>query len=89
MAFCIYIVKIYFLCTNIEKDNKNKSDFDEEEFDTLNGFLISKMDKIPDENEQFEITIEGYNFKVLSVENKMIHTVLVTKIPEPSIEDEE
>ena len=72
-----------------ELEEKFDIHFDEEEFDTLNGFLISKMDKIPDENEQFEITIEGYNFKVLSVENKMIHTVLVTKIPEPSIEDEE
>ncbi len=54
--------------------------FDEDEFDTLNGFLISKMDKIPEENEEFEIDVNGYNFKLLSVENKMIQSVLVTKI---------
>lgn len=53
--------------------------FEEEEFETLNGFLISKMDKIPEEDEQFEIDVSGYNFKILSVENKMIHSVLVTK----------
>jgi len=72
-----------------ELEEKFDIHFNEDEFDTLNGFLISKMDKIPDENEQFEITVEGFNFKVLSVENKMIHTVLVTKIPTPSIEDTE
>lgn len=54
--------------------------FDEEEFETLNGFLISKMDKIPEEeDEQFEVTVDGYDFKVLSVQDKMIRTVLVTK----------
>lgn len=53
--------------------------FNEEEFETLNGFLISKMDKIPDENEQFEVMIDGYLFKILSVHNKMIQSVLVTK----------
>ncbi|NLL79153.1 MAG: HlyC/CorC family transporter [Clostridiales bacterium] len=54
--------------------------FEEEEFDTLNGFLISKMDKIPEtDDEQFEVTVAGHDFKVLSVENKMIKTVLVTR----------
>ncbi len=56
--------------------------FHEEEFDTLNGFMISKMDKIPEENEEFAIAVEGYEFKILSVENRMIKSVLVTKLPE-------
>lgn len=53
--------------------------FQEKEFETLNGFLISRMDKIPEDNEEFDIDVDGYNFKVLSVSNKMIQTVLVTK----------
>jgi len=53
--------------------------FGEVEFETLNGFIISKMDKIPEENEQFEVEVDGYHFKILSVENKMIHSVLVTR----------
>lgn len=57
-------------------------EFCESEFDTLNGFLISKLDKIPEEDEQFDIDICGYNFKVMSVENKMIHRVLVTRLKE-------
>lgn len=54
--------------------------FKEEEFETLNGFLIARMDKIPEENEEFEVEVDGYNFRILSVENKMIQSVLVTKI---------
>ncbi len=54
--------------------------FHEEVFETINGFLISKIGKIPDKKERFNITIEGYNFKVLSVENKMINRVLVTRL---------
>lgn len=61
--------------------------FDEEEFETLNGFLISKLDRIPEENEEFDIDVDGYNFKVLSVESKMILSVLVTKIKETKDED--
>lgn len=56
--------------------------FHEEAFETLNGFLIARMDKIPDEDERFETSVDGYHFKVLSVKNKMIQSVLVTKLAE-------
>lgn len=63
-----------------ELEEKLNISFHEEEFDTLNGFLISRMEHIPDEGEEFEINVDDYNFKVLTVENKMIQTVLVRKI---------
>jgi putative hemolysin len=56
--------------------------FEDEAFETLNGFLISRMDKIPEPDEQFDLDFCGYHFKILSVENKMIQSVLVTKLPE-------
>ena len=62
--------------------------FDSEEFETLNGYLISKMDKIPEPDEEFDVDCAGYNFKILSVENKVISSVLVTKLPEETTEDE-
>lgn len=62
-----------------ELEEKFGMTFEDVEFETLNGFLISKMDRIPEEDEQFEVEAAGYHFKVLSVENKMIHSVLVTK----------
>ncbi|MCL2718662.1 MAG: CBS domain-containing protein [Lachnospiraceae bacterium] len=56
-----------------------KIKFAEEEFETINGFLISRMDKIPDENEKFSIEIGSYTFEIITVENHMITSVLVTK----------
>lgn len=56
--------------------------FEDETFETLNGFLISRLDRIPDPDEQFDMDYSGYNFKILAVENKMIQSVLVTKLPE-------
>ena len=57
--------------------------FEEEEFDTLNGFLISRLDKIPEPDEKFDVDFGGYNFKIQSVEHKMIQSVLVTKAKVP------
>ena len=56
--------------------------FQEQEFETLNGFLISKLDRLPEEDEDFSIDVDGYNFKIQSVERMMIKSVLVTKNPE-------
>ena len=56
--------------------------FDEEEFETLNGFLISRLDRIPEPDEQFNVDYKGYNFKILSVVKKMIGSVLVRKLTE-------
>ena len=53
--------------------------FEDEEFETINGFLISRLDKIPEPDEQFDVDYCGYNFKILSVENKMIQSVQVTR----------
>ena len=55
-------------------------EFEEEDYDnydTLNGFLISKLDRIPKEGEQPEVEYGGFHFKVLSVENKMVLAVMV------------
>ncbi len=62
--------------------------FEDEEFETVNGFLISKLERIPTvEDENFAVDYEGYNFKILKVENKMIQSVLVTRIPEEKEDD--
>lgn len=62
--------------------------FEGEAFETLNGFMISRMDRIPEPDEQFDVDFQGYHFKILSVENKMIQSVLVTKLPEENEETE-
>lgn len=65
-----------------------EEDVKEDDFETLNGFLISLIDKIPNEDEVFSTTAYGYLFEILSVENKMIRTVKVTKLPEENSAEE-
>ncbi|WP_249307271.1 hemolysin family protein [Jingyaoa shaoxingensis] len=58
------------------------TEFGETEFETLNGYLISKLDKIPDEDEHSQIQANGYLFQIEKVANKMIETVKVQRLPE-------
>lgn len=53
----------------------------EEEFDTLNGLLISKLEHIPKEHETAVIQYQGYEFEILSIDNKKIGSVKVKKKP--------
>ncbi len=53
--------------------------FDCDDFDTLNGFMTSKLEHIPAKNEKFKLDFKGYFFEILEVENRIIKTVLVTK----------
>lgn len=53
--------------------------FDEENFETINGFLISRLEHIPEENELFETDYQGYHFKALEVENRIFKTVSVVR----------
>ena len=53
---------------------------DHESFDTLNGFLVSKLGRIPQEGDDLEVEYEGYQFKVLSLENRVIRSVKALKL---------
>ncbi len=63
-----------------ELEERFEIDFADEEFETVNGFLISKLDRIPEQDEEFAVEYKGYRFQILSVENKMIQSVLVEKV---------
>lgn len=60
-------------------------DLADEEYETLNGLLISLLDRIPGEDEKPELDFEGYHFAVQKIENKMIHTVKVTPLPKEEV----
>lgn len=49
-----------------------------DEFETLNGFLISLQGKIPDEHETFEVIYENYRFQIQDVEGRLIQKVRVS-----------
>ena len=59
------------------------SEEDSDTYDTLNGFLISRLDRIPQEHEKPLVEFAGYRFQVTKVGNKMIESVHVSRICGP------
>lgn len=55
-------------------------DIEVDDFETLNGYLISLLDTIPENGKEYTIKDHGYCFKVVLVENKMIQSVEVSPI---------
>lgn len=74
-----YIMDGYTQLDDIE-DMLNIS-FAYEDSDTLSGFIISRMEHLPEDNEQFEVWYSGYRFSVLEVDNKRVKKVRVTYEP--------
>ncbi len=57
------------------------------DFDTVAGFVLDILKKIPQEGEEFEY--ENFKFKVLKVDKNRIIAVLIEKLPEEEKIDEE
>jgi len=54
-----------------------------DEYDTLGGFIIAKLDRVPEDGENgIEIAYKNCIFRIDKVEDKRIVTVTVTKIAE-------
>lgn len=53
---------------------------DDDAYETLNGFIISLSDKIPEEGDKTVIRAYGYRFSVMSVEDKVIKQVMIKKL---------
>ena len=54
--------------------------FEKEDYETLNGFLIDQLERIPAEDEQCVIDYEGYRFTILLVDNNTIQRVKIEKL---------
>lgn len=63
-------------------------DFDEDDYDTLNGFLISRLDRIPSEDDKPDLYVDGYRYEIVSIENKMISFVKISPIVEEELSEE-
>ena len=50
----------------------------DEDCETINGYLVSKFERILENDERPEIVIDNVKYKVLSVKNRMISVVLIT-----------
>ncbi len=61
---------------------------DDEDYDTLGGYLIGRLGRIPDEEEKPEISVSGWVFQVESIEEKRIEKVRTIRAPEEQAEEE-
>lgn len=52
---------------------------EQDEFDTLNGYLIAKLDRIPAKGEKPQVEAYGWNFRILEVDGKVITRIEITK----------
>ncbi|MGB4660601.1 MAG: hemolysin family protein [Mobilitalea sp.] len=60
-----------------------------DDFDTLNGLLISLLDRIPGDGEKATLRYAGYQFDILETKDKMIQQVRISKISETTEENKD
>lgn len=53
---------------------------EEDAFETLNGYVISLLEKVPNDDECETIEIPGYRFEIRKIENRIIREVRITKL---------
>ena len=58
-------------------------------FDTINGLLISKLDRVLQEGERPKVVCQGVEFSVMKVDHKMIQTVGARKLVKEPEENKE
>ena len=72
-----YIVKAL---TPIDDFNQAfKTDFSDEEFDTIGGIILKQFGHLPRRNEV--ATVAGYEFKVLNADSRQVHLLRMSAIP--------
>ena len=63
--------------------------FPEGDFDTLGGFMLYSLGRIPKDNERPFIEEKGYKFTAISIKERRIEVVKAEKLPELSEEESE
>lgn len=64
----------------LEELEEEKIYLDNKDFDTLNGLLISLLDRIPGDGERITLEYQHYHFEIEDTRNKMIQQVRITRL---------
>lgn len=76
--------------TDIEEVNETLDiTLPEGEYDTLGGFIMSELGRIPGEDERPEIEAEGFKFTVEEMEERRIERIRAERLPEETSDEEE
>ena len=59
----------------------------EDDFETLNGFLISRLEHIPSEDEEAVVSYRGYQFEVIGVADNTIQMVKVMPVQNKTLQE--
>ena len=63
-------------------------EFPDEDFETVNGFLLYELGRLPEAGEKFNIAYQGYEFTPEKIEDNRIMTVRIKKSKNNSQEEE-
>jgi len=66
-----------------------EADLPVDDYDTLSGFMIGLLERLPDDDEKVSIIYHNYKFESLEIHDMVITKVLVTKIDLPEEDEEE
>lgn len=59
-----------------------------EDYDTLGGYLIGQMGRIPEDDEQPEVAVGGWLFRIENIEEKRIEKVIATRLPQEETQED-
>ena len=72
----VFVCLLYTSLDDVEDALEMEFDEDDKDnFDTLNGFLISRLGHLPEDDEKGQVVFGGYRFSIVKAENKIIQTV--------------
>lgn len=59
-----------------------------EDYDTLSGFILGQLGRFPENDESIVVIYGNYRFEVLAYEDKIIESVMVTRVEEDSTDED-
>ncbi len=62
--------------------------FPEGEYDTIAGYIMSVIGRIPDSDEHPTVEYGGYSFTIVEMEDRRIVRIMVERLPEPEEEEQ-
>ncbi len=81
----VYVVKASMSTKDLNEKIPIELDEDNENFDSLGGFIIDKLGYIPEQGENVTLTHNGYEIKILYIEDNRIKACRIRKLKEQEI----
>ena len=84
----VYVVKASITIKDLNEKIPINIDEDNENYDSLGGFIIDRLGYIPEQGENVSLEENGYEIKILYIEDNRIKACRIRKLQDPSPENE-